>query len=92
MKETLAFLMDPHSLRKIVLINPVFKMTPVIVKHLLQAKSIWHLEVYSKGKDYLSEIIRKMIKENIVEHFYKTIWVEFQMPIHDQVFSNATVL
>ena len=91
-KNILAHLIDPNCLNSVSMINPIFKLTPIIMNHLLKQKNIFNLEIYSKGKDYLSEVIRARTRNAVHRYFYKNIMIEYQLPIHIQTFSNATVM
>ena len=91
-KSILAHLMEPNSLHSVTMVNPIFKMTPIIMDHLLKQNNIFSLNVFSKGKDYLSEVVRDRSKNMIHRYFYKNIFIEFQLPINIQNFSNSTTL
>lgn len=88
----LAILMDENYLQSLSIISPCYKIATVIADNMLKFKNLTTLNVYAKGKDYLSECIREKIKVDIVKNFYKDIRVDFQLPLSLSTFSNAKVL
>jgi hypothetical protein len=100
--------MEDKHLQKVTIINPYFQLAPIMLKKCLESDSILCAEIYTKGKDYLHDCIKDIIKSTITTYFYKDIVCNFnppkllnknlpktpnfQLPLHIQSYTNPKVL
>jgi hypothetical protein len=80
-KKILALLMEESSLQSLCIVMPNYQISLITAENMLKHDKLSELQIYAKGKDYLSECIRDRMKKSITKNFQKDINVKFQLPM-----------
>ena len=96
-------IMKIHNLREVSLIVDNYKLSTIILKHVLSTPGLTNIKLILRAKTYLSECIRKIVRDLICMYFYKGIRilyfiknidvsVKYLLPLNTQTFNNAKIL